>query len=352
MATIRKRGTYQWQALVRRKGYPPQTKTFESRTDAVAWATELESEMNKGAFVSRAEAERTTLAEVLARYETEFSQKKKGAKQEAVRIRYWLRHKLSHRMLSTIRSADFSAWKLGEEKRKISPNTINKHLILLSHLFNVAHSDWGMESLRNPIKNMTRPKATKGRNRRLKKDEEKFLIKAAAMVYPMFDKVIVVEIETGMRRSEIATMQRKWLDKNLHILKIPDTKNSEKRDVPLSPRAMEALNALPVQLDGSIWPGIYADMITHKFKEACALGYNAYKEECEAKGVTPDPDFLHDLVFHDLRHEATSRLFELGFNIMEVAAITGHKTLIMLMRYTHLHAEDLAKKLRRPRKGH
>jgi integrase len=245
-----------------------------------------------------------------------------------------------------------TTWILEEEKRKIGPNTINKHLILLSHLFNVARSEWGMESLRNPIENLRRPKTTKGRDRRLRPDEERFLIKAAAAVSPMFDKVIVIAIETAMRRGEIATMQREWLDKNLHILKIPDTKNSEKRDVPLSPKAMEALTALPIQLDGSVWPGIYADKISHKFKEACTLGCKAYVEECEAKGVAPDPNFLQGLNFHDLRHEATSQLFERGFNIMEVAAITGHKTLTMLLRYTHLHAEDLAKKLRRPRKVH
>jgi integrase len=54
---------------------------------------------------------------------------------------------------------------------------------------------------------------------------------------------------------------------------------------------------------------------------------------------------IENLRFHDLRHEATSRLFERGLNIMEVASITGHKDLRMLRRYTHLRAEDLAKKL-------
>ncbi|MGB5614379.1 MAG: tyrosine-type recombinase/integrase [Sedimenticolaceae bacterium] len=54
---------------------------------------------------------------------------------------------------------------------------------------------------------------------------------------------------------------------------------------------------------------------------------------------------IEDLRFHDLRHEATTRLFEKGLNIMEVASITGHKDLHMLRRYTHLKAEDLARKL-------
>jgi len=55
---------------------------------------------------------------------------------------------------------------------------------------------------------------------------------------------------------------------------------------------------------------------------------------------------IDDRHFHDLRHEATSRFFEKGLNVMEVATITGHKDLRMLQRYTHLKAEDLAVKLR------
>lgn len=69
------------------------------------------------------------------------------------------------------------------------------------------------------------------------------------------------------------------------------------------------------------------DSITQAFGRVC--------QQVEVEG-------LH---FHDLRHEATSRLFEKGLNIMEVASITGHKTLAMLKRYTHLRAEDLAAKL-------
>ena len=54
---------------------------------------------------------------------------------------------------------------------------------------------------------------------------------------------------------------------------------------------------------------------------------------------------IKNLRLHDLRHEATTRFFELGLNIMEVSTITGHKDLKMLKRYTHLKAEDLALKL-------
>ena len=76
-----------------------------------------------------------------------------------------------------------------------------------------------------------------------------------------------------------------------------------------------------------------------------ARALEAYREDCAASGTKPDPAFLSDLRFHDLRHEATSRLFEKGLGIMEVASMTGHKSLAMLKRYTHVEAEKLAAKL-------
>ncbi|GAC1409026.1 MAG: hypothetical protein NVSMB6_08620 [Burkholderiaceae bacterium] len=72
---------------------------------------------------------------------------------------------------------------------------------------------------------------------------------------------------------------------------------------------------------------------------------NQYLLDCIGKEVKPDPKFMVGLRFHDLRHEGASRLFELGLNVLEVASIIGHKTLQMLQRYTHLRAEDLARKL-------
>ena len=86
--------------------------------------------------------------------------------------------------------------------------------------------------------------------------------------------------------------------------------------------------------------------ITRAFQRALSRSRSAYEKECEKNGVKPDPDIFIDLTFHDLRHEATSRFFEKGFNVMEVAAITGHKTLQMLKRYTHLKAEELAQRMK------
>ena len=109
---------------------------------------------------------------------------------------------------------------------------------------------------------------------------------------------------------------------------LPDTKNGDSRDVPLSPMALELLRDLPrnIRSDQVVFP-LHFEALKSAWRRAC----------CRA-GIS-------DLRFHDLRHEATSRFFEKGLNVMEVAAITGHKDLRMLQRYTHLRAEDLALKL-------
>ena len=105
------------------------------------------------------------------------------------------------------------------------------------------------------------------------------------------------------------------------------------------------LDALPRRLDGWVW-GIRADNITQAFDRAGRRARVDYEAEChKVAGEKPDPRMLTGLRFHDLRHEATSRPFERRLNPMEVAAITGHQTLAMLQRYTHLRAEDLVDRL-------
>ena len=107
---------------------------------------------------------------------------------------------------------------------------------------------------------------------------------------------------------------------------LPMTKNGSSRTVPLSTKAITVLDSLPKDISGKVFP-----------VSPYALR-GVWRRATKKLGI-------ENLRFHDLRHEATCRFFELGLNVMEVAAITGHKDLRMLQRYTHLRAEDLAKKL-------
>lgn len=144
MAYIRKRAPPQWEARLRSKGYPQQSRTFESRAEASAWPRQIESKIDRGVFVSRAKAERTTLFEALERYAREATPRKRGASQELCRIEAWKRHPLACRTLASMRgkgAADFIAERTRAGR---SPHTIRLEMAVLSHLFTVARTSWGM----------------------------------------------------------------------------------------------------------------------------------------------------------------------------------------------------------------
>ena len=217
--------------------------------------------------------------------------------------------------------------------KKVSSGTVLKDLGLLSALINTGRTEWGLENVlrTNPVSLISKPRAPRPRDRRLEEGElEKLLdFNSSSNHDAWFRPVVLFAIETGMRRGEILSLcwQHVHLDKR--YVHLPDTKNGDSRDVPLSPQAMELLRELPrnIREDQVVLP-LHFEALKSSWRRAC----------CRA-GII-------DLRFHDLRHEATSRFFEKGLNVMEVAAITGHKDLRMLQRYTHLRAEDLALKLR------
>ncbi|MHB1915193.1 MAG: site-specific integrase [Acidiferrobacteraceae bacterium] len=326
MATFRKRsgpgGRIVWQAQIIKKGYTAQYATFDTKAQATKWATSVERDMNAGVFVSRTEAERTNLAEALDRYEREVTPGKRGVAQEASVVAVWRSHPLSTRSLAAIRSQDLAGVRDQWIHEGLQPATIARRFAVMSHLLTVARREWGMSSLTNPVHDVRLPRVTNARSRRLVDDEESRLTSVAEVSGREIGSLIRWAIETAMRRGEIAAMRWEHLDRKASVLLVPETKAGTPRRVPLSTRAMAILESLPRRLDGKVW-SMRPDSITRAFERVCT-----------AAGVT-------GLTFHDLRHEATSRLFEKGLNPMQVAAITGHKTLQMLKRYTHLRAEDL-----------
>lgn len=166
MASFRKRGELQWQARVARKGFSAQVKTFNTKSEAEAWAATVESAMVRGVFVSSSESERTTLALALERYESEITSKKKGAVPERSRIKRLIASSLGIRSLASIRSSDVALYR--DERLKLAaPQTVLHEINLISNLFNIARKEWGMENLHNPVEIIKKPKLPGGRNRRL-----------------------------------------------------------------------------------------------------------------------------------------------------------------------------------------
>ena len=341
MATFRKRSG-SWQALVKKKGFGQIARTFDTKAAAEAWAKVTESEMTRGVFVTRKESENTTLDEALGRYEREVTPSKKGRVQELSRLRILKNSFLANRSLASIQGKDIARYR-DDRLKDVSEATLRRELTILSQVFKVAMKEWGMAGLANPVDAIRLPSGRgEVRDRRLLPGELDRICEASES--PILPPIARLAIETGMRQAEIAGMFWELLDLKKRTVTLLDTKNGEKRIVPLSMEAVRILSGLPRRIDGKVW-GVQSHAVSVAWRRAVSRARAVYEKKCQAKGEDPDPSFLADLTFHDLRHEATSRFFEKGFNPMQVSAITGHKTLQMLKRYTHLKAEDLAKLL-------
>lgn len=325
MASIRKRGPYQWEVRIRRKGMPVTCKTFDTKFEAEKWAREIESEMDRGIYVSRSEAENTTLYDALERYIEEYIPNLSHQRKNELMARAIQRRSIASRLMASIRGKDIADFIKEREAEGVGANTIRLDLAVLSRVFEVAARDWGMESLVNPVKRVTKPKLPTGRERRLEAHEEERLL---AECHEMLQKLILLALETAMRREELSRLEWKYVDLDARIITLPaaNTKNKQARSIPLSPAALEILKSLP--RDKNRLFDMTPDSITQAFGRAC-----------QRAGI-------ENLHFHDLRHEATSRLFEnTNLDVMEIRAITGHKDMQMLARYTHLRMDRLADRL-------
>ena len=138
MATIRKRGNLQWEARIRRKGWPVTCKTFNTKLDAEKWARDVENDMDRGVFISRTEAERTTLSEALDRYITEYIPHLAHPHKEELKAKALQRRPLASKFMAGIRSKDIADFIRERQAEGVSGNTIRLDLALLSRLFNVA----------------------------------------------------------------------------------------------------------------------------------------------------------------------------------------------------------------------
>lgn len=378
MAAINKRGPHQWRAQIRKTGFPPQSKTFTTKAEAEAWVQMTESEMTRGVWVSRGEAESTSLDEALKRYELEITPGKKTANGEKSFIRILRATSLARRSLASIRSTDVAQLRDAWLRDGYAPATVVRRLALLSHVFSIARKEWGMESLSNPVEVVRKPQLNDARTRRIAdaapsgeaasddegqgqqstKDGELQRI-IAASGSTLLPAVITLAVETAMRRSEIISLRWEHIDLKRRVAHLPATKNGSARDVPLSSRAVAVLQELkdatnqrkPAYQTSDIVSAnlervfpIRMDAITRAFERAVKRARTTYLAEAKNTGFAPDNRFLVDLRFHDLRHEATSRLASI-FPMHELAKITGHKDPRMLMRYYHPRAEDLAKRL-------
>ncbi|MCO8591151.1 site-specific integrase [Burkholderia multivorans] len=338
MATINKRDG-KWQCQVRKTGFPSRTRTFTSRADATEWGRMVEAEMDRGLFVSRDEAERTTIADLLDRYIREVSPTKRSGSSDKGRSAK-LKKQLGDYKLTALTSSHLVAYRDARLK-EVSPQTVIHELNLLNRALTLATREWGIV-LPAGIPKVIKPRKPQGRDRRLHPDEIQAIIDATES--PDLRDFIRLAVATGMRRSELASLRWEHINLERRTAHLPLTKTDTPRTVPLSSVAAAVLQERKDA--GCTVPfAVTPNSLTRAFCRAVRRARGLYESTCRVLERPADPQWLVGIRLHDLRHEATSRFFELGLQTLEVASITGHKTLSMLKRYTHLRAEDLALKL-------
>lgn len=329
MAHIRQYANGRWQAVVRRRGYPPRSEGFASKTEAVQWARAVEAQVDNRTYADRSVAERTTMAAAIDRYLEEVTPGKRSARSETQRLNH-LKRIFGKHTLVTLQREEIAKYRDQRLRDGKASGTVIKELNSLCHVFEVARKDWGYPLPENPVKLVRKPKAGRGRDRRLQPGEYERLKQASAeskcLLLPF---IIDLAIETAMRLGELLSLKWGDIDFSQRYAMLDLTKNGERRAAPLSTRAVATLGAIPRHISNPrvFWCWSRPDAFE-----------NAWRRAVKKANIA-------DLRFHDLRHESASRLFERGLNPMEVAAITGHKTLQVLKRYVHFKPQDLAAKL-------
>jgi len=337
MASVLKIGDT-WRAQVRRKGHKSISETFPTKAQAVAWARKIEAEIDARKFNDTRGLANLTLKDLIAWYVEEIGSTHPFGKNKTAVLNMWQRDH-GHVTLADITSDYLTAFVRDRRRAGASGVTISIDLTYLANVFRSARDlrklPLSLEPLTSARSNMAHLNISTRSKERARRPTSKEINDLCNYfdehsTLPMRD-IIYFAIETAMRIDEITRLR--WADLNeadrtivIRDRKHPRQKIGNDQEVPLLGKAYEIINRQPrpSHLTGSsrIFP-IKVRTITTIFPRAkTALG-------------------IQDLHFHDLRHEGISRLFEQGYQIHEVALVSGHRDWKMLARYTQLKAKDL-----------
>ncbi|QKM64650.1 hypothetical protein DCO17_05010 [Polynucleobacter tropicus] len=336
MASIQKRGSA-YRARITRQGKSTLCATFYSRNEALAWARELEAKLRLGIYEEKSPPVGADMAFRAAaeHYIATHSIHKRNCTSETgifkILIKRW-----GDLAVSKIDKQQVLALRDELLNNGRSSDTINHYFNAISKLFQMLEGDWDLV-LPNPIKGIKRMPPSAGRTKRITPEMETQLLLACNLFnLPSLRAILIISIETGMRRGE--TMSLKWEDVDLvnRKLYLHTTKNGEARQIPLTKRSLITLKELEQIVGGFVFP-ITLDSLRCQFKKI--------RKHCEASWVQSGINPFKELRFHDFRHEAISRLSDAGLNVIELSCISGHKTLAMLKRYTHPSHQAIFAKL-------
>jgi integrase len=328
---IGRNGKITYKAQVRLKGYPPQYETFDRKTDAKMWMEKVKTEMREGRIFKTTEAKKHTLGEMIDRYIREVlpSKEKSEAKQRAQLL--WWKQQIGYRLLS-----DVTPSLLGEQRDKLarqatsrgpnrSPSTVVRYLAALGHAYTIAVKEWEWVE-DSPMRKVKKPREPRGRVRFLTPDERRCLLDAcrrssSSYLYP----VVVLALSTGMRQGEIMNLKWENVDLPRGRITLHETKNGERRQVPICGHAFDLLRNLKqnCQMDiGLLFPSRENPRIPAN------LRFHWVKAVKEAN--------IDGLRFHDCRHSAASELAMNGASLIDIKNLLGHKQISVTARYSHL----------------
>lgn len=341
MATITKRtakdGSTSYKVEIRLKGYPAQRATFARLTDARQWAKQTETDIQRGRHFKTAEAKRHTLADLVDRYTRDVLPTKKAKTQGPQRqqLAWWKATLGSHALADctpaliaeardTLAREPITPKTPDSEPRYRSPASVVRYLAVLSHAFSVAVREWGWTE-DNPVLKVKKPTEPRGRVRFLSDDERATLLNACReSSNPWLYLAVVVALSTGMRKGELMGLTWKDVDLQAGRVVLHDTKNGERRVVPLAGPALALLkdHAKVRRLDTDLlFPG--------QRKDTPVDLRTPWETALKRAGI-------EDFRWHDLRHSTASYLAMNGASLTDIAEVLGHKTLAMVKRYAHL----------------
>jgi integrase len=332
MASIHKHRD-KYQVRIRRHGLPTITKTFQKLSDAREWARHQERQIDRGELgPDRKVLATLLLSSLVERYRDEIVPTKKGADVETIILNAFLKHSICKKRLSELTTADFVAYR-DERLKSISGKSLKRQLSPISNMFEVARLHWNIPLQQNPLTELSLKASDNKRERRLRAGELDRLVEAAGKTRnPFILPVIRFALETAMRRGEILNLRVRDVDIERCTATIRESKNGYSRTIPLSSLAVALLETTIAVMSDDAKAG--NERLFPITPIALRLAWDRLTKRAK----------IDDLNFHDLRHEAISRFFELGLTVPEVASISGHRDLRMLFRYAHAtHASIRAK---------
>ena len=230
MATIRKRGN-RYHVQIRRRGQSI-TRTFDRLATAKSWIPKIEGDIERHLYIESSGTERTTVGELLERYQRQISPPPTRANRLGT-----LKRRLDSIRLIHLTSKEVASYR-DIRLQEVSPASLKRELTILSQVLTVASKDWGISIPQNPVKMISLPKVDQARTRRLEIGERERLLNSSN---PELYRIITLALETGMRRGEILNIKRSHIDFNKSILLIPSTKTDTPRTIPLSSDAIASL---------------------------------------------------------------------------------------------------------------